>query len=128
MHLELKKINRRLAKAVGEDKEKLDLELLYTTYYPTDMKYLSLYPTTGISNQVTNPTTGSSNPQTTSTTPEIQGEEDGRLYSEQQIAIMDKIKEMNQKGLLNEGFTWRFNVKEAEVEKVVARETDDFFL
>ena len=91
---------RRLKKAVDkEDINQCEKYFDFIDYYPKDLKYLALFPSSSLvhDDDYNNDNTASTSSSKTSTTTEKRREE-----------IMEKIMEYKQKGLLKPGFVWRW--------------------
>lgn len=110
--VETKKINRKITQLnkiiaeMGHSEEReaemdaLQLNLLYTTHFPRDIKYVSLYP-----------------------------KDDSETSSEMRTKILELIKKAKKSGEIEkEGFALRFNAPAAEPGIAVEETQDDFFM
>ena len=119
INVERKKISRRLKKCVSEEeKNDLLLKMNYIDFYPRDMKYIALFPSTkdgseeqGDADKEQEQTAGNENKNLVKDK-ECSEKEPLKTKADtdsKRMEILEKIKEFQSQGLLVHGFTWRWH-------------------
>lgn len=125
INVERKKISRRLKKCVSEEeKNDLLLKMNYIDFYPRDMKYIALFPSTkdgseeqGDADKEQEQIAGDENKnfgkdkECSEKDKECSEKEPLKTKADtdsKRMEILEKIKEFQSQGLLVHGFTWRW--------------------